>query len=94
MRVGEIPERVAEDCGMLVNPKDIKVLANSVGRLLNDDEMRKRFGLNCRKRVLKNILSKNSEINIPKFIKNIRGGLDHEKSFNHRYYWLRWFLSG
>lgn len=52
--VGGIPEQVTEDCGIMVKPKDSKSLGEAINKLLNDDEMRKRFGLNCRKRVLQN----------------------------------------
>jgi glycosyltransferase involved in cell wall biosynthesis len=52
--VGGIPEQVTEDCGIMVKPKDSKSLGEAINKLLNDDEMRKRFGLSCRKRVLQN----------------------------------------
>jgi len=53
-RVGGIPEQVTEGCGIMVKSKDIKALGKAIGRLLTHDEMRKNFGENCRKRVLKN----------------------------------------
>jgi len=52
--VGGIPEQVTEGCGIMVKSKDIKALGKAIGRLLTHDEMRKNFGENCRKRVLKN----------------------------------------
>ena len=53
-RVGGIPEQVSEDCGILVNPKDTEALGRALEKLLNDDELRKKFSENCRKRVLQN----------------------------------------
>ncbi len=53
-RVGGIPEQVTEDCGILVNSKDTKALGRTLEKLLNDDELRKKFSENCRKRVLQN----------------------------------------
>ena len=52
--VGGIPEQVREDCGILVNPKDSEALGRALEKLLNDDELRKKFSENCRKRVLQN----------------------------------------
>ena len=53
-RVGGIPEQVIEECGILVKTKDSKSLGEAINKLLNDNEMRRRFGLNCRKWVLQN----------------------------------------
>jgi len=53
-KVGGIPEQVRGDCGVLVNPKDTEALGRAIEKLLNDDEMRKKFSENCRKRVLQN----------------------------------------
>ena len=53
-RVGGIPEQVTEDCGIMVNPKDTKALGRALEKLLNDDELRKKFSENCRKRALQN----------------------------------------
>ncbi|MBA7518374.1 N-acetyl-alpha-D-glucosaminyl L-malate synthase [subsurface metagenome] len=53
-RVGGIPEQVTEDCGILVNPKDTEALGRALEKLLNDEELRRKFSENCRKRVLKN----------------------------------------
>jgi glycosyltransferase involved in cell wall biosynthesis len=50
--VGGIPEQVTEDCGILVNPKDTKALGRALEKLLNDEELRRKFSENCRKRVL------------------------------------------
>jgi len=50
--VGGIPEQVTEDCGFMVKSKDIKALGKAMERLLANDEMRRNFGENCRKRVL------------------------------------------
>jgi len=52
--IGGIPEQVTEDCGILLNPKDSEVLGRALEKLLNDDELRKKFSENCRKRVLQN----------------------------------------
>ena len=52
--VGGIPEQVTEGCGIMVKSKDIKALGKEMGRLLTNDEMRRNFGENCRKRVLQN----------------------------------------
>ncbi len=51
---GAISEQVSADCGILVEPKNIKDLAMAIDELLNNDEKRKVFGSNCRKRALKN----------------------------------------
>jgi len=53
-KVGGILEQVTEDCGILVNPKDTEALGRALEKLLNDDELRKKFSENCRKRVLQN----------------------------------------
>ena len=52
--VGGIYEQVTEDCGILVKAKDSKSLGESVNKLLNDEEVRRKFNINCRKRVLQN----------------------------------------
>jgi len=52
--VGGIPEQVTEGCGIMVKSKDMKALGKAMERLLNNDEMRKKFSENCRKRVLQN----------------------------------------
>lgn len=52
--VGGIPEQVTEDCGFMVKSKDVRALGKAMERLLTNDKMRRNFGENCRKRVLKN----------------------------------------
>jgi len=52
--IGGIPEQVTEGCGIMVKSKDIKNLGKAMGRLLTNDEMRRNFGENCRRRVLQN----------------------------------------
>jgi len=52
--VGGIPEQVTEDCGIMVKPKDTEALGRALEKLLNDDELRRKFSENCRKRVLQN----------------------------------------
>lgn len=52
--VGGIPEQVTEDCGIIVKPKDTEALGRALEKLLNDDELRRKFSENCRKRVLQN----------------------------------------
>lgn len=51
---GGIPEQVSSDCGILVEPKNIKDLAGAMDDLLSNKEKYKIFSLNCRKRVLEN----------------------------------------
>jgi len=53
-KVGGIPEQVTDDCGILVKPKNVQDLAEAMEVLLKDDEKRRAFGINCRKRVLEN----------------------------------------
>lgn len=38
----------------MVKSKDAKTLGEAMGNLLNNDEMRKKFSENCRKRALQN----------------------------------------
>ena len=74
-RVGGIPEQVTEDCGILVNPKDSEALGRTLEKLLNDDELRKKFSENCRKRVLQNCTIEKFTDNYIKVYNNIlRGG--------------------
>jgi len=54
--VGGIPEQVTEDCGIMVKPKDTEALGRALEKLLNDDELRRKFSENCRKRVLQNYI--------------------------------------
>ena len=53
-KVGGIPEQATKDCGIMVEAKDTKALGKAMGKLLNDEEMRRNFSLNCRERVLQN----------------------------------------
>jgi len=53
-KTGGITEQVSANCGILVEPKNVKNLAEAINMLLNNDEKRKTFSLNCRKRVLEN----------------------------------------
>jgi len=53
-KIGGIPEQVTDNCGILVSPKNIQNLAEAMEALLKDDEKRRAFGINCRKRVLEN----------------------------------------
>jgi len=53
-KVGGIPEQITEGCGIMVKSKDVKSLGKAIGRLLTNNEMRRNFGENCRKRVLQN----------------------------------------
>ena len=73
-RVGGIPEQVTEDCGILVNPKDSEALGGAIEKLLNDDELRKKFSENCRKRVLQNYtIEKFTDNYIKVYNKALRG---------------------
>lgn len=53
-KAGGIPEQVSPDCGILVEAKNVKTLAEAIDTLLDNDEQRKIFSLNCRKRTLEN----------------------------------------
>ena len=53
-KTGGIIEQVTDNCGILVEPKNTEQLAEAMEKLLKDEERRKKFGLNCRKRVLEN----------------------------------------
>jgi len=59
-RAGGIPEQVKGNTGTLVEKKDTVALAKAITELLNDNEKRRTFSENCRKRALK-------EYSIPKF---------------------------
>lgn len=72
--VGGIPEQVVEGCGFMVKSKDIKALGKAIGRLLTNDEMRRNFGKNCRKRVLQNYtISKFTDNYIKVYNDTLRG---------------------
>lgn len=53
-RVGGVLEQVLDDCGILVEPRDVKGLAKAIDGLLNNEEKRNKFSLNCRQRALEN----------------------------------------
>ena len=50
--VGGIAEQITEDCGLLVEPRNIKELANKLKELLINDQKRKKMSLNSRKRAV------------------------------------------
>ena len=50
--VGSIPEVVGE-CGIIVPPMDATALANGINRLIDDDDLRRKFGICGRSRVNK-----------------------------------------
>lgn len=52
--VGGIPEQISNDCGILKEPKNVKGLAEAIDGLLNNEEKRNKFSLNCRQRALEN----------------------------------------
>jgi len=52
--VGGIPEQVTDDCGFMVKSKDVGALGEAMESFLNNDEMRRNFSENCRKRILQN----------------------------------------
>lgn len=51
---GGISEQVSENCGILVEQKNVKKLAEAIDELLNNNDKRKLFSMNCRKKVLEN----------------------------------------
>jgi len=53
-RVGGIPEVVREGTGLLVPPRDEHSLAEALGLLLSDNELRKKMGGNGRRRIVEN----------------------------------------
>ena len=72
--VGGIPEQVTEDCGIMVEPKDVNALAKAIEKLLNDEKMKKNFSENCRKRVLQNYtIDKFTDSYIKVYNKILRG---------------------
>lgn len=52
--IGGIPEQVIEGCGFMVKSKDTEALGKALEKLLNNEELRRKFSENCRKRVLQN----------------------------------------
>jgi colanic acid/amylovoran biosynthesis glycosyltransferase len=51
-RTGSIPELVDESCGIIVEQRDPKALAEAIGSLILDPVLRKRLGENGRRKVL------------------------------------------
>jgi glycosyltransferase involved in cell wall biosynthesis len=49
--VGDIPEMIGDDCGVLVPPADVDALATALGQLLDDDARRSEVGNNGLRRV-------------------------------------------
>jgi glycosyltransferase involved in cell wall biosynthesis len=72
--VGGLSEQVTEDCRILVNPKDVKALTTAMEGLLNDDELRRKFSENCRKRVLPNYTIEKFTDNYIKVYNNVLSG--------------------
>jgi glycosyltransferase involved in cell wall biosynthesis len=61
-----IPEAVVHGTtGLLVEPEDPKALADALGQLLDDEELRRRMGLEGRRRVVETF---DSEINVRKLL--------------------------
>lgn len=75
-RVGGIPEQVTENCGILVNSKNTEALGRALEKLLNDDELRKKFSKNCRKRVLQNYTIEKFTDNYIKVYNNALRGIN------------------
>jgi colanic acid/amylovoran biosynthesis glycosyltransferase len=50
-RTGGIPELVNDECGILVEPGNAKVLADAIERLLSSPEMLKKLGQNGQRRI-------------------------------------------
>jgi len=72
--VGGIPEQVIEGCGFLVKSKDVRTLGKAIERFLTNDEMRRNFGGNCRKRVLQNYtIKKFADSYIKIYNKSLKG---------------------
>jgi glycosyltransferase involved in cell wall biosynthesis len=74
--IGGIPEQVTEDCGILVNQKDTEALGRALEKLLDDDELRKKFSENCRKRVLQNYTIKKFTDSYIKVYNNVLRGIN------------------
>ncbi|UZE93504.1 MAG: glycosyltransferase [Candidatus Nealsonbacteria bacterium] len=53
-KTGGIPEQVSEDCGILIESRNVEELAEGIDELLSNNEKRNKFSLNCRRRVLEN----------------------------------------
>ena len=53
--VGGIPQIVTNNQdGILINPKNTQTLSESICKLLDDTEMKKRYGINARARIIQN----------------------------------------
>lgn len=52
--VGAIPEMLNNNCGLLIQPKDVKSLANSLLKLIKDAALRTELGTRARKRAITN----------------------------------------
>jgi len=50
--VGGIKEIITEDVGLLINPNDIKDLANAIDKLFSDNELMEKFKSNARNRAM------------------------------------------
>jgi len=53
-KVGGIPEQVTNSCGILVEPKDSRALAEALEKVITDEKTHREFFSNCRKRALDN----------------------------------------
>lgn len=70
-RVGGIPEQVPDDCGILIEPNNIRDLAEAIDYLLKDESKIRYFSENCQKRVINNYsleIFKNKYLNLYKEI--------------------------
>lgn len=50
--VGAIPEMLGEESGLLVAPKDVIGLKSAIAKMISDEDLRRRFGNNARKRAV------------------------------------------
>ncbi len=62
-KTGGIPEQVTKDCGILVEKKNTKKLAQAISKVLNNDQLKNKFSKNCRERALNNYSVKQFENN-------------------------------
>jgi len=53
-KVGGVLEQVTDDCGILVEPKNSKALAEALETIITNEKIYKEYSSNCRKRVLEN----------------------------------------
>jgi glycosyltransferase involved in cell wall biosynthesis len=75
-KTGGIPEQVSNNCGILVEPKNIEGLAKAIDGALNDTNLRNEFSLNCRKRALNNYSIENFKNRYVNLYKNILNKLN------------------